>query len=221
VVDLSDPSAPSIVGRAPVVGSGSRLVPLPQQQLLSISSAEDSGTYTEHVVLQLFDVSDPTAPVLVAEHIGEPGSSTTASNDARAIGIDLAQARFALPIMSGTFKTSVGVFQLLPEGGFTRLGTAPSPFTPLTSRECLTVLGQPTDAESLASVEADTAQAAAYLVTCDTFTLSPSLLRAHFQGPNVLGIGYSLVDTFAGDALSGPPLGRVTLPGFREYPIRD
>jgi uncharacterized secreted protein with C-terminal beta-propeller domain len=80
--DLSDPTAPHITGELKIPGFSTYMHMLDDTHLLTIGyDADDHGSfaYFDGVLLQIFDVSDPTQPALAHRHvIGTRGSSSEA-----------------------------------------------------------------------------------------------------------------------------------------------
>jgi uncharacterized secreted protein with C-terminal beta-propeller domain len=82
VFDLSDPQAPRKLGELKIPGFSTYMHMLDDGHLLTIGyDADDheSFAYFDGVLLQIFDVTDPTAPALAHKHvIGTRGSSSEA-----------------------------------------------------------------------------------------------------------------------------------------------
>lgn len=80
--DLSDPREPRQLGELKIPGFSTYMHLLDEHHLLTIGyDADDHGSfaYFDGVLLQIFDVSDPTAPALAHKHvIGTRGSSSEA-----------------------------------------------------------------------------------------------------------------------------------------------
>ncbi len=83
VLDLADPSAPSLEGELKITGYSAYLHPVSEDLLLGVGQEADLDGRTEGTKVALFDVSDPTDPVEVDKWVLE-GSSTTVEWDHRA-----------------------------------------------------------------------------------------------------------------------------------------
>jgi len=72
VLDLSDPAAPAMVGELKIPGYSTYLKPIDGDRVLGIGLKGDDNGLTSGVQVSLFDVSDPSTPVLVSTaDIGE------------------------------------------------------------------------------------------------------------------------------------------------------
>jgi hypothetical protein len=82
VIDLADPTKPSIAGELKIPGFSTYMHMLDESHLLAIGlDAEDHGSfaYFQGVLLQIFDVSDPKNPTMSARYvIGTRGSTSEA-----------------------------------------------------------------------------------------------------------------------------------------------
>ena len=82
VIDLADPRAPKVLGELKIPGFSTYMQPLDDDNLLTIGyDADDQGSfaYFQGILLQIFDVRDPTQPRLRHKHvIGTRGSSSEA-----------------------------------------------------------------------------------------------------------------------------------------------
>lgn len=212
-VDLSDPTLPRITSRMPARGDfHGPLVPLPDHQLLSVTTEEAAGPeFTRSVALQLFDLGDPAAPTLAAEHI-YPESGSPATNDARAIGLDLQQRLLSLPMLDANYDGSLEVFQLSPDARLGHLGSVRPSSPDLSLVECLALFGEPTDPAFVAQYEEDAAQVASLLDVCNRVRPKPNPERGSFRAGDVFAMSTTQVDAYALDALSGPALSTVRLP---------
>ena len=85
VLDLDDPRAPQLLGELEIPGFSTYLHRIDRNHLLSIGfDTDDHGrfAYFAGVLLQLFDVTEPTNPKLLhREVIGTRGSSSAAATD--------------------------------------------------------------------------------------------------------------------------------------------
>ncbi len=103
ILDISDSSAPAIVGELEVPGFSSLLHPIGDDLLLGFGYAADDEGFRTGYKVELFNVTDPTAPTSVdSVTIGETGSYSTVENSHHALsylsGGDDENDRFALPI---------------------------------------------------------------------------------------------------------------------------
>jgi hypothetical protein len=102
VLDLYQPSHPAILGELKIPGFSTYLHRIDPEHLLSIGfDANDHGdfAYFDGVILQLFDVKNPTEPKLVhKEKIGTRGSSSEAATDHLAFNYFADRGLLAVPM---------------------------------------------------------------------------------------------------------------------------
>jgi hypothetical protein len=137
VLDLHHPDQPNILGELKIPGFSTYLHRIDPTHLLSIGyDANDHGNFAffDGVVLQLFDVTKPTEPVLLhREKIGTRGSSSEAATDPLAFTYLDDRKLLAIPMTicegggDGTFGDQLTfsgllVYRVTLDGGFTRLG---------------------------------------------------------------------------------------------------
>ena len=137
VIDLYQPSRPAILGELKIPGFSTYLHRIDPEHLLSIGfDANDHGdfAYFDGVILQLFDVKNPTDPKLIhKEKIGSRGSSSEAATDHLAFNYFADQSLLAIPMTicdgggdgrNGNQLAFSGllVYDVDIERGFTRLG---------------------------------------------------------------------------------------------------
>ena len=137
VIDLYQPQKPAILGELKIPGFSTYMHRLDPDHLLSIGfDANDHGdfAYFDGVILQLFDVKNPTEPKLVhKEKIGTRGSSSQAATDHLAFNYFADQGLLAIPMTicegggdgrNGDVLAFSGllVYDVDLEKGFTRLG---------------------------------------------------------------------------------------------------
>lgn len=72
-VDLSDPTAPTLLGELKVPGFSNYLQSVGDGLLLGIGQEREEGSWNTHVHATLFDVSDPTAMTAVDREFLDPG----------------------------------------------------------------------------------------------------------------------------------------------------
>ena len=137
VIDMFRPSQPKILGELEIPGFSTYLHRIDPGHLMSIGfDADDKGSfaYFNGVILQLFDVTNPTAPRLMhKEKIGTRGSSSEAATNHLAFNWMPSEGLLALPMTicegggDGSFGHDLAFSGLLVydvdlERGFTRLG---------------------------------------------------------------------------------------------------
>lgn len=136
VMDLFEPAKPRILGELKIPGFSTYMHRIDQEHLLSIGfDANDHGSfaYFDGVILQLFDVKNPTDPRLLhKEKIGSRGSSSEAATDHLAFNYLAGEGLLAIPMtmcegggdgQNGQLSFSgLLVYDVDIERGFTRLG---------------------------------------------------------------------------------------------------
>jgi uncharacterized secreted protein with C-terminal beta-propeller domain len=137
VIDLQQPAKPKILGELKIPGFSTYMHRIDPDHLLSIGfDANDHGdfAYFDGVILQLFDVSEPTEPKLMhKEKIGTRGSSSEAATNHLAFTYFGERGLLAIPMTvcegggDGTFGNQLAFSGLLVYGvsvdkGFSRLG---------------------------------------------------------------------------------------------------
>ncbi|MEO8177654.1 MAG: beta-propeller domain-containing protein [Deltaproteobacteria bacterium] len=206
VVDLTDPTSPSIAGQVPVPGYGYTLVPLPNERVLVVTPYSDLVTFSQRLALRVVEASDPSAPAVTGEYSYTEEATSDAVYDIRALSLHPEQGLFALPVQDYTTgASSLDVFALTTEGGLTRVGGV-SETQELPLETCLELLGYPADPELIAPelLELLRQQCALYGLV--------SMRRGLFRGDELFSISTLAVASHALDALAGPPLTRVELP---------
>lgn len=96
VVDLSDPSEPSVEGELKITGFSSYLHPLSDGRLLGVGSEADLNGRVTGAKVSLFDVSDPTNPTTI-NSIVYPNSVFLAASDHLAVTFWEDESLLALP----------------------------------------------------------------------------------------------------------------------------
>jgi hypothetical protein len=137
VLDLHDAAAPRTLGELKIPGFSTYLHRVDPTHLLSIGfDANDHGSYAyfDGLILQLFDVTQPTEPALLfKEKIGMRGSSSEAATDHLAFNYFAERNLLAIPATvcegggDGTFGDRVTfngllVYEMTLQHGFRRLG---------------------------------------------------------------------------------------------------
>jgi hypothetical protein len=209
VLDLSDPTTPTVSGSTPVPGYFSVLLPLPSDQLLGIGQGVD---FNASIKLQLFDVSDAAAPTPTHDYAYTEQGYSEALYDARAITFHAHQNLLSLPFQNyASGLTSLDVFRFSATDGFSKLGSAVPQVPDLTLEECLQLLGYPTDPAFLAQLEQDPALAESYLASCRGYNAAAAR-RGLFRTDYVYAVNTTSVAAYSLDGLSEPPLSQVDLP---------
>lgn len=137
VVDLFYPARPKILGELKIPGFSTYMHRIDPEHLLSIGfDANDHGSfaYFDGVILQLFDVKNPTEPRLLhKEKIGSRGSSSEAATNHLAFNYFASEGLLAVPMTicegggdgrNGDKLAFSGllVYDVDVERGFTKLG---------------------------------------------------------------------------------------------------
>lgn len=135
VVDLSNPASPRVVGELKIPGFSSYIHPLDATHLLTIGTyiPEPPATqWTRHLQLQIFDVSDPTAPRQThTALVGEAWGWSEAQWDHKAFNYFAAKGTLAIPFadwyqdeatQQWQFVSDLRVYQVNPTTGFTLKG---------------------------------------------------------------------------------------------------
>lgn len=137
VMDLYNPSQPRILGELKIPGYSTYMHRIDQDHLLSIGfDADDKGdfAYFNGVMLQLFDVREPTKPRLIyKETIGTRGSSSEAATNHLAFNYFAEQGLLAFPMTicegggDGNFGgeltfSGLLIYNVSVRDGFKRLG---------------------------------------------------------------------------------------------------
>jgi len=102
VLDLANPAKPAILGELKIPGFSTYLHRLDSEHLLALGyEADEQGgfAYFNGIQLQVFDVSDPTAPALASKKVfGTRGSSSAALTDHLAFTFLPDRGLLALPM---------------------------------------------------------------------------------------------------------------------------
>ena len=137
VLDLDAPDRPRILGELKIPGFSTYMHRIDRDHLMSIGfDANDHGNfaYFDGVILQLFDVKDPTKPTLLhKEKIGTRGSSSEAATNHLAFNYFADKGLLAVPMtvcsgggdgVAGSEVSFSGlyVYDVDLEKGFQRLG---------------------------------------------------------------------------------------------------
>ena len=132
VIDLSDPTKPTVAGELKVPGFSSYLHPAGESRLIGVGRDADETGRTRGLKLSLFGVADPTQPqeldVMLLGTGNSWGSSSEALWDHHAFAYFPTQQVLTLPVRdwADTSLHSLYVIQV-GEAGFTELGQIASP----------------------------------------------------------------------------------------------
>jgi len=125
-LDLSDPSDPRVVGELKINGFSSYIHPLDGDRLLTIGQDADGRGRLQGVHLQIFDVSDPSAPTRTHHQRLGQGSQSVAQNDHHAFTYDPATKTLAIPAQQygggGDYFSGLLVYRIDAQDGFAELG---------------------------------------------------------------------------------------------------
>ena len=137
VLDLRDPVTPAVLGELKIPGFSTYLHRIDPTHLLSIGfDASDHGDFAffDGVILQIFDVTRPTEPVLLHRRRSAPrGSSSEAATDHLAFNYFAERNLLAIPMTvcegggDGTYGDRLAfsgllVYDVTVDHGFRRLG---------------------------------------------------------------------------------------------------
>jgi hypothetical protein len=202
VLDLAEPTAPRVVGELKIPGFSTYMHQLDDTHLLALGyEADDMGSfaYFNGVQLQIFDVTDPSAPALLHKKVyGTRGSSSSALTDHLGFTYLADRGLLTLPLsicdgggngmfgklsFSGMVALDVNMSQ-----GFTELGRLEEPY-PASATDDGFVYGGAcqdwwTDSNSVVS----------RTVVMDDFVYAVSDSRVRVQALSALGADVAVVD---------------------------
>jgi hypothetical protein len=215
VIDLADPANPQIVGELKIPGFSNFLFPLGPDHLFAIGQDANEQGMVQGLALQIFDVSDPTNPVLAQPKFVFPEQGASLANvDHRAISFHPSQDLVSFPYESyQTGTSSLEIFRISAADGITRLGEMSPEREPLSLPECLAIMGYSSDPATLAEIDANPEYRTALLNECQRYYYGgPRYRRGVFRDDVVYGISTAGISAYSLDALDGAPLGGVSLP---------
>lgn len=137
VLDLSDPTAPAVIGELKVPGYSDHIQIMDDTHLLTIGKdAQDTGEFAwvQGVQLSIFDISNPASPTLMhKEIVGARGTNSEANYNPKAFNYFPAREALAFPIDLYTGDTTgpeygthtftgLLVYHVTVADGFTELG---------------------------------------------------------------------------------------------------
>jgi inhibitor of cysteine peptidase len=211
VVDLADPEAPRLRGSTPIQSYGSVLVPLAGNRLLSVGDFYDPVNFSQSLTLQLVDASDADDPFVSHDYSYPTNTYSDASYDARAVSLHPSAGIFALPVQNNIGVSTLDVFELSDDDGFTRLGGVVPPEVELGFVDCLVLFGYPTDPASIEQLEEDPAFVDSIRLQCGQYYQSVAR-RGLFRGEYVYTVASQSVSAHSLDGLDEPALSQVELP---------
>jgi hypothetical protein len=215
VIDLADPANPHIVGELKIPGFSNFLFPLGPDHLFAIGQDASAQGVVQGLALQIFDVSDPTNPVLAQPKYVFPEQGASLANiDHRALSFHPSQDLVSFPYESyQTGTSSLEIFRISPTDGIARIGEMTPNVEQPSLNDCLVRMGYGTDPATLAQIDANPEYRAALLNECQRYYYSgPRYRRGVFRDDVVYGVSTSGVSAYALDALEGAPLGSAPLP---------
>jgi hypothetical protein len=140
-IDLSDPTAPAVVGELHIPGYSTYMHWLDDDHILSIGyDADDQGDFAwfQGILLQVFDVGDMTNPTLMhREVIGTRGSTSEAATNHLAFNFFRSRSLLGLPMVicedsqgGGSYGDQMTfggllVYRVTVEDGFELMGGLP------------------------------------------------------------------------------------------------
>lgn len=137
VIDLSDPYAPSVLGKLKIPGYSDYLHPYDENHIIGLGMDTEEnqwgGVSASGVKLSLFDVTDVSNPVEISKYvIGERGSHSYALNDHKAFLFDRDKELLVIPARIATwngdswrnvtYTDGAQVFRLNLDEGFVHRG---------------------------------------------------------------------------------------------------
>ncbi len=131
VVDVSDPTAPALLGELEIPGFSEYMHPLGDDHLLTIGRDGDPETgWTTNVALQIFDVGDPADPILAHKHVFAAAGYSAAESNHKAFSFFAEEGLLALPFYGETWDSlgyyrttsSLELFDVSIDEGFSHLG---------------------------------------------------------------------------------------------------
>ncbi len=211
VVDLSDPASPAVVGELHIPGFSDYLYPLGSDYLFAVGQDADENGRVRGLALQLFDVSDPTAPTLFNRYVYEESGFSPANIDHRAITFHNDRDLVAFPFQNyQTGQQTLELFQVSTETGIERLGGM-SGAPELSIEECVDRLGYDPGyvEELLAELEENPEWQNEIIWECQW---GYRFRRGVFRDDIVYGIGTRGIYAYSLEGLEGAPIGSVDLP---------
>ncbi len=124
VVDLSDPTRPTVLGELELPGFSEYMQPLGGDHLLTIGQEADLQGRVQGLALRIFDVSEDTRPILAHAYFFSGNGWSAANSDHRAFTFDPRRGLLTFPYVSyqEDFRSTLELFAVDVETGFTLLG---------------------------------------------------------------------------------------------------
>lgn len=124
VVSLKDPEAPKVLGKVEIPGFSTYMHPLDEGHLLTIGEFVDPQNGGNRALqLQIFDVTDPTAPRKAESYLFPTGGNSIAAQEHKAFTFFPEQDLLAFPYVDWQHtRSTLEVFRVSTEDGFERLG---------------------------------------------------------------------------------------------------
>ena len=126
VIDLSDPKEPEVLGELKIPGFSEYMHPLDEGHLLTIGRdvSEDTGR-DNGVLLQIFDVSDPSDPQLAHRYAYESDGYSQAGSNHKAFTYYEPKKTLVFPMVDYSVEDSASlqVFGIDPDEGFEARGS--------------------------------------------------------------------------------------------------
>ncbi len=125
-IDLKDPAAPTVLGELKIPGFSDYMHPLGEKHLLTIGRDIDEETQIDNgTALQIFDVTDPAAPMLAHKQLLGQGFSE-ANHNHKAFNYYADKGLLAFPYVSyvSEFSSTLELWEVSATEGFKRRGEA-------------------------------------------------------------------------------------------------
>lgn len=205
VVDLTEPSHPSLGGQIEIPGFSGYLSALDGTHLLALGRDETPYRQLQDAALMIFDLSDPYNPSRPYRYLFTDPLAAATSIDQRGIKFDSTGGIFAFPYkkeVSG--ESTLEVLSASVEDGFAHLGTIGEAIDWDT---CLASQGL--SASDIADIESNPNFQLVYASSCP----SPEVFtRSLFRDGFVYGISDENVYAYALDSMAAGPVQQVRLP---------
>ncbi|MEY4549588.1 MAG: hypothetical protein RL685_5783 [Pseudomonadota bacterium] len=208
VVDLSDPRQPTVVGELKVPGYSSFLFPFGEDHLFAIGQDATPEGRVQGLSLSLFDVSDPANPSLAQRYTYAESGASPANISHHALSFHSTGNVVAFPYRSyDTGTSTLEVFQLSVQDGFTRLGGMAEP---VDVERCLRDQGYAAaDAAAIATGQADPTWREQLTASCGW---NREFRRGLFRDDFVYGISNNGVYAYELGAMDAGAVGQLRLP---------
>jgi uncharacterized secreted protein with C-terminal beta-propeller domain len=117
-IDLSDPASPTVLGELKIPGFSDYMHPLDADHLLTIGRDVDEVTQRDNgTALQIFDVSNPTQPMLTHKAlVGEGFSEANHNHKAFNFYSDLGLLAFPFVSYEGDFSSTLELWDVSKDG---------------------------------------------------------------------------------------------------------